>query len=42
MLDPSMCTDYWYISDISNAWKSLPDLREERRFNPLMPEARFA
>ncbi len=42
MLDPSMCTDYWYISDISNAGKSLPDLREERRFNPLMPEIRFA
>ena len=42
MLDPSLCTDYWYISDISASGKSEAEPRKGRLFDPLMRELRFA
>ena len=42
MLDPSLCTDYWYISEISIGGKPAADAQNERRTIPLMPKIFFA
>lgn len=42
MLDPSLCTDYWYISEISVGGKPAADVHNERRFTPLIPKMFFA
>jgi hypothetical protein len=49
MLDPSLCTDYWYIREISVGGKPAAggdkpesDPYNERRFTPLIPKMFFA
>ena len=42
MLDPSLCTDYWYISDISAGERAASKTFKGRLFDPLMQRIRFA
>lgn len=42
MLDPSLCTDYWYISEISVVGKTTAQPSKGTFFDPLMQGLRFA
>ena len=42
MLDPSLCTDYWYISEISIGGKTTVEPSKGNFFDPLMQGLKFA
>ena len=42
MLDPSLCTDYWYISEISIGGMPKAEQRDGNLFDPLMQVIKFA